>query len=156
MKQAIRVMAILIVFFSFAQAVDSQGKKSHERFWFQSKKDAEVIVIRTLEFMDVNKDGVVTAEEFYEHVKTYSFKQLDANDDGKVSRDEWLAVEDGPEAEKLFMRWDKNGDGLLTLKEFKNTPKAKVTIYNLFGTLDVNGDGRLEASELEIKGTAKW
>ena len=151
-KQWIRAVVGLSVFFFFLGGlVAAQEKKPKGRFWFQPKKDAEVIVIRTLEFMDVNDDGIVTAEEFYNHVKTYSFKQLDADGDGRISRIEWLAVEEGAEAEELFQQWDKNRDGSLTLKEFKDTPMARVTLYNLFKTLDANSDGRLEASELEVR-----
>jgi Ca2+-binding EF-hand superfamily protein len=130
-----------------ASAGDGPKRK---RFWFRPKKDAAVIVVRTLAFMDQDKDGAVSSAEFYQHVKTYAFKSLDANKDGQISKLEWQAVETGPEAEALFQRWDRNGDGHLTLKEFRNTPKAQETIVNLFKTLDVDGDGELRASELNV------
>lgn len=126
-------------------------KKPRKRFWFRQKKDAEVIVVNTLAFVDQDDDGVVTEVEFFEHVKTYSFRRLDANNDNNVSKAEWLAVETGPQAEELFTRWDKNGDGNLTLKEFKDTPKAKATLCNLFKTLDVDRDGKLSADELDVE-----
>jgi len=128
-----------------------EGKQPRKRFWFRPKKNAEVVVVNTLTFMDQNKDGVVNEVEFYEHVKTHSFRRLDANNDDKVSKAEWLAVEKGPQAEELFTRWDKNRDGNLTLKEFKDTPKAKTTLCNLFRTLDVDGDGKLSADELDVE-----
>ena len=128
-----------------------QEKKPRKRFWFRQKKDAEVIVVNTLAFVDQDSDGVVTEVEFFQHVKTHSFRRLDANADNKVSKGEWLAVETGPEAEELFGRWDKNGDGNLTLKEFKDTPNAKVTLCDLFRTLDVDGDRKLTADELDVE-----
>jgi len=128
-----------------------QERKTGKRFWFRPKKEAEVIVVNTLAFMDRDKNGVVDGSEFYEHVKTYSFRRLDVDGNGEVSKAEWLAVETGPEGEKLFGRWDKNGDGKLTLGEFKDTPEAKTTIGNLFKTLDVDGDGKLSAGELEAE-----
>jgi len=144
-------MVVGVLFCLLSLCASAQDGAKRKRFWFRPKKDAEVIAVRTLAFVDQDNDGVVTSAEFYQHVKTYSFKRLDANQDGNVSRMEWLAVETGPEAEGLFQRWDKNGDGLMTLKEFKKTPKAEETIVNLFRTLDVNGDGKLEGSELDIE-----
>ena len=128
------------------------GEESpRKRFWFRPKKDAEVIVVNTVALVDQNEDGVLTDVEFFQHVKTHSFRRLDADGDGKISRAEWLAVETGPESEALFSRWDKSGDGNLTLQEFKDTPKAKTTLCNLFRTLDVDGDGTLTTEELDIE-----
>ena len=150
-----RVMPILVVAVLGASILGvhaaDEVKKPRTRFWFRPKKAAEVVVVGTLAVMDKNKDGSVDSGEFYEHVKTYSFRRLDATGDGKVSKAEWLAVETGPEAEALFGRWDKNGDCNLTLKEFKDTPKAKATLGNLFKTLDVDGNGTLSAKELEVE-----
>lgn len=128
-----------------------EERKPRRRFWFRPKRDAEVIVVNTLAFVDQDNDGVVTEVEFFQHVKTHSFRHLDADSDDKVSKAEWLAVETGPEAEELFSRWDKNGDGNLTLKEFKDTPKAKTTLSNLFKTLDADDDGKLSAEELDVE-----
>jgi Ca2+-binding EF-hand superfamily protein len=132
-------------------SVSAEEHKARKRFWFRPKKDAEVVVVNTLAFVDQNDDGEVTEVEFFQHVKTHSFRRLDADEDGKVSKAEWLAVEAGPDAEALFDRWDKNGDGGLTLKEFKDTPRAKTTVLNLFKTLDTDGDGTLSAAEFDIK-----
>jgi len=48
-----------------------------------------------------------------------SFKALDKNGDGKLSLDEFKAGKtDAQEAEKSFKSLDKNGDGTLTQDEF--------------------------------------
>lgn len=140
-----------VLFCLLSLGASAQDGPKRKRFWFRPKKEAEVIALRTLAFLDQDDNGVVTSAEFFLHVKTYSFKRLDANQDGNVSRAEWLAVETGPEGLALFQRWDKNGDAMLTLEEFTTTPEAEDTITNLFRTLDVDGNGKLEASELDIK-----
>ena len=54
------------------------------------------------------------------------FKKLDANSDGKLSKEEFVGKRKGDKAtkaEEMFKKRDKNGDGSLDLAEF--TGKAK-------------------------------
>jgi iduronate 2-sulfatase len=58
------------------------------------------------------------------------FRKRDKDDDGRLSREEFLAGQPDPdEAPKRFPRFDKNGDGVLTELEFvtsgKQTESAK-------------------------------
>jgi len=50
------------------------------------------------------------------------FKKLDANNDGKISLDEFKAgpagKKDPAKAEEIFKKKDKDNDGFLTLEEF--------------------------------------
>jgi hypothetical protein len=51
------------------------------------------------------------------------FKALDANNDNKVTKDEFLArVADDKKDKRgqIFGRWDKNSDGSLSLEEYKD------------------------------------
>lgn len=51
------------------------------------------------------------------------FKALDANNDNKVTKDEFLArVADDKKDKRgqVFGRWDKNSDGSLSLEEYKD------------------------------------
>lgn len=51
------------------------------------------------------------------------FKKLDLNGDGKLTLAEYKdAKTDQNEAEKEFKAMDKDGDGAVTLEEFKNRP----------------------------------
>jgi hypothetical protein len=50
------------------------------------------------------------------------FKALDANNDGKLTKDEFLArVADDKKDKRgqIFARWDKNSDNHLSLEEYK-------------------------------------
>ena len=62
-----------------------------------------------------------------------SFAALDANEDGKVTLEEFKenfnppARNNGrtPNHERLFGRWDADGDGELTAEEFENRPRRQ-------------------------------
>ena len=61
-----------------------------------------------------------------------SFDALDGNSDGKVTLDEFKAnftpaARNGraPDHERLFGRWDADGDGELTAEEFENRPRRR-------------------------------
>ena len=55
------------------------------------------------------------------------FKKLDTNNDGSVSKEEFLAgpagKRDAAKAEQNFAKRDKDSDGKLTLEEFKGQAK---------------------------------
>lgn len=54
------------------------------------------------------------------------FKKMDANGDGKVSKEEFMAKQkDKEKAEASFKAKDKDGDGCLTGDEFKAVGKKK-------------------------------
>ncbi len=67
------------------------------------------------------------------------FKKLDANNDGKLSRDEFMKMADWIKARRgdkagekalkflprMFERLDANKDGSLTLEEFKKLPEVR-------------------------------
>jgi hypothetical protein len=77
---------------------------------------------------------------------------IDANKDGKVSKDEWVAYQT-----RLFMALDKNGDGFLDVEEFYGNPKAvdfatggyarALETKQMFGKIDANGDGKVSREE---------
>jgi len=77
---------------------------------------------------------------------------IDANKDGKVSKDEWVAYQT-----RLFMALDKNGDGFLEVEEFYGNPKAvdfatggyarALETKQMLGKIDANGDGKVSREE---------
>ena len=64
----LQVLVVSIVGASVLALHAAEEQKPRKRFWLRPKKDAEVVVVSTLAFMDQNKDGVVNSGEFYEHV----------------------------------------------------------------------------------------
>ncbi|MBI1904122.1 MAG: hypothetical protein HYS13_23755 [Planctomycetia bacterium] len=82
------------------------------------------------------------------------FGRLDANGDGKVTKEE---AERQPFAARLFERADADKDGVVTKEEFqKAAPPAVIAPPGgpapegaLFRALDANGDGKIGADELE-------
>jgi hypothetical protein len=61
-----------------------------------------------------------------------SYASLDADEDGKVTLDEFKENFSPPPREgrtpdpvRIFGRWDANGDGELTAEEFENRPRRQ-------------------------------
>jgi len=58
-----------------------------------------------------------------------AFKKLDANDDGKITAEEWatspMAKRDAAKATEAFGKKDKDGDKSLSLEEFADGGKKK-------------------------------
>ena len=107
-----------------------------------------------VKFLDADKDGKVTREEFAKMVTLFDL--LDANHDGSLSQDEmnnfFRAVNDaqtqaanqatgGVDVNNLFANNDKNKDGKLTPDEITNE--------KLFKRLDLNKDGVVTRDEAE-------
>lgn len=94
--------------------------------------------------MDANNDGVVSRDEFMSaHLRADArFAQLDANKDGAVSREEWLAEPAGQGRSGRFDQMDSNGDGRITREELDARRTAR------FNALDADRDGQLTAQEM--------
>ena len=68
------------------------------------------------------------------------FKQLDHNNDNRISRDEWHYDSEA------FVRADRNRDGVLSRAEFLDTA-IDDDRSDQFDDLDLNGDGRIQLNE---------
>ena len=78
---------------------------------------------------------------------------IDANKDGKVSRDEWIAFQ-----ERVFAGLDKDKSGFLEVAEFYGSPSDAnafataayargLRTQEMFGKIDANGDGKVSREE---------
>ncbi len=94
--------------------------------------------------IDGDRDGFLTWQEFsgqgaIDQDREDTFADLDANRDGRVSRDEWHGTR------AVFAALDANGDGTLTRQE------AEGTGWNgdrdEFASVDVDGNGAITANE---------
>lgn len=150
-KKKYLVVASCCLMLLCAGASSADVRVTETRKKVRAPQEANIVIKNTFDLVDGNNDGKITPTEFVEHVKDFSFQTLDKDKDKLISRGEWNEVESGPEREALFVQCDTNLDGFLTLEEFKDTPSGKETIYNVFRTLDVDGDGVLELEEFDIQ-----
>jgi Ca2+-binding EF-hand superfamily protein len=93
--------------------------------------------------LDTNNDGRISRNEW--HGSNAVFEALDANRDGVLTRAEAVGTETGPEDE--FRSVDVNGDGYIARNEWHWNQSA-------FDRLDVNRDGRLARQEWDNPSTA--
>ncbi|GIL81692.1 hypothetical protein Vretimale_1335 [Volvox reticuliferus] len=135
------------------------------------------IVRSSFEFVDENKDGVITKEELLRTSKAvaedvdfmlpdesqldFAMKLFDLNQDGTLSTDELLASialdgavgDDAIDADVVNV-FDKDGDGFVSLREFKSGvpplgPNGEAAKEYIFSRVDqvINGDNRLDTQE---------
>lgn len=97
--------------------------------------------------MDADSDGSVSRDEFMAAHQNADarFAAIDADKDGAVSQEEYLAA--GREnREARFKAMDSNGDGRLTREELDARRTA------MFDTMDSDKDGRITAQEMRRHG----
>ncbi|MCI0742277.1 MAG: EF-hand domain-containing protein [Gemmataceae bacterium] len=131
-------------FFLCATLVSGQDRPQQKK-----ERPKAANAVQLLERMDKNKDGFLDQSEVPERIKE-RFKELDSNNDGKLSRQELekaaprLGQEPAPEVapDALFRLLDANKDGKLSKEELQNAPK-------LLEKLDRNKDGMLDGDELK-------
>ena len=104
--------------------------------------------------LDANQDGKITREELDTDVSTL-FAAVDADQDGKVTQDEaaqFFAAKHQEMKQKFAERLkaaDKNQDGQWSQDELSEMPARR------FAKLDQNGDGLVSQAELDAKRDAR-
>jgi len=100
--------------------------------------------------MDANNDGVVTKKEF-DAFHNKMFKEMDANGDGKITREEMEAMHKkmaGQTQERFKQRFDEadaNHDGALSKEEAQKMPM----VAQHFDEIDANHDGKVTMDEIK-------
>lgn len=96
---------------------------------------------------DANGDGVIDASELDDHVAARFMTAYDADGDKGIRFEEWKAV--NPDAARSkFKAADKNGDGKITMDELLPVVRANPTFGKLMESIDKNGDGVAQPSEI--------
>ena len=95
---------------------DGNGELTEEQYVKTSRHMNETARRKIFAATDRNEDGIVTEAEYVQNriitdeAKSI-YEQMDKNDDGKLTRDEF-------EAGEVFDEFDLNADGMLTLPEY--------------------------------------
>lgn len=90
---------------------------------------------KTADAMDANKDGKISMEEYLASVKP-RFAQKDANKDGILIQEEWYNP-------NTFRRMDGDKDGQATLEEYLRASETDFKRY------DINSDGFIAENEIQ-------
>lgn len=103
-------------------------------------------VAQRLEMADLNKDGMITRQEFLSS-RSQSFSQIDRNHNGYLSADDLPAIARQSERGRAFMEMmttmDRNHDGRVSRSEFVNGPTP------VFDNADTSGNGVIDGYELK-------
>lgn len=104
--------------------------------------------VEALNFLDVNEDFQLTADELSQQVWV-KFSKVDANADGAVTLDELAAAREAneerllrPKPQEVFAELDINNDGKLTFDE------VSLNAWSRLSTSDANQDGAATVDEL--------
>ena len=92
---------------------------------------------------DINNDGIVTRDEFLA-ARAGIFNNVDANASGSLDQTEFTTALDERAkrfAKRAFAKVDTNGDGVVTQTEWDNAPTRA------FDRLDSNNDNTLSTEE---------
>lgn len=109
---------------------------------FSGASEIDVTFASAANTWDVNKDNVVTCDEWKAYA-TQAFREGDGNGDGALTKEEFGKV---ARTDRLFdvagfPFFDMNGDGKVTLEEFTGKPNPA------FKLLDKNNDCKIETNE---------
>lgn len=97
--------------------------------------------------LDTNRDGSGSRSEFDAYMKQAVFAQIDANDDAKVTMEEWQSFNPKVSSDK-FRRTDPNRDGVIDRREANAAFDREGSLTTLFGKIDTDGNGSLSRAEV--------
>lgn len=110
---------------------------------FSKASSNELVFISAAQTWDLNKDNVVTCDEWVQYT-TELFQSADQDRDGTVTAEEYKTI---TSQDRLFevagmAHFDANGDGRLTLQEFTGARNPA------FDMLDRNKDCQIATDEM--------
>jgi len=96
--------------------------------------------------VDANHDGKVSREEFNDYFVTRIFNARDTNHDGKITWAEWN-IQGANLDKSTFTKRDANKDGVVTLEEAKAYGLKNGVYSKAFDEADTNKDGFVTPAE---------
>ncbi len=133
-------LLVALLLGSLALAEDGEKPEKKKKKGDGAPNPAKVMAkVLVFEDYDKNRDGKLMGDE----LKTYFFDRSDVNSDGKISKEDFEALDDQKRqlAERL-LALDRDGDGAVSLEEFQ-VPKQ------LANRLDTNKDGAISKEEAD-------
>jgi len=104
--------------------------------------------------MDKNQDGKVSLDEFSQNMAKSAFDSLDKNKDGFITPTEWSGIdllEEKEKAPEIFRAIDKQARKRITYPDFSNYAQKYSNIEEAFMVLDKNKDGILSPDEVTVR-----
>lgn len=105
----------------------------------------------TAGLMDQDGDGHITSIDLARHVKTVLFPRLDQDENGSISREEWLKSDTADGAAGRFESADANRDGSVDAIEFSDYIDRSFDARKAVADMDADSNGYLTSDELARK-----
>lgn len=105
----------------------------------------------TFQELDVDGSGEITAEDLNQ-LRENRFAEMDANSDGSVSQEEFVAAAQAKSAERaarMFARLDADGDGSLS-RDALEAREGRGMGERMLSRLDADSSGGVSAEEFEV------
>ena len=100
---------------------------------------------------DTNYDGKISLDEFKQHAKQETFKNIDRDGDKKIDKQEWKAADRSPKVDSNFESADQNRDNAVHVQEFSQAIDKNSNSGEVFNALDRNRDGSLSPDEYNAR-----
>jgi Ca2+-binding EF-hand superfamily protein len=104
--------------------------------------------------IDRNRDSKVDRQEFSEDVKKHAFEKLDKDSNASITYEEWdnsLYITDEEKHTRLFQRFDKDRDRIITFLEFSDYATRDSNLEEVFIGLDRDRNNFLTPDELTMR-----
>lgn len=104
--------------------------------------------------IDANEDGKIDRDEFTHDMKENAFNELDKNQNKEITEGEWVSLDTITEEEKhreLFKAIDKDKDRRITFFEFSDYADRHSNIHEAFIGLDKDNNSSLTPDEITMR-----
>ena len=95
---------------------------------------------------DADHDGKLSRDEASDFLVIRIFVSRDANQDGRLTLEEWIGGD--PTRAADFKKRDANGDGIVTKQEAMAYGRAQGVVNEIMKEADTNHDGELSLAEV--------